>query len=167
MNEELRKKIAEAVNAVSSIQKEAFVPGPSVQAQLQRLQEAAADQQSGQQSTDQALQQIDAQAQGAPPAMRIEDLAGMVQQLGEQVMGALSQIGQMLQQMQMAQQVAAQQPAAAAGGGAGAKPKKEDMLLEKLTSIEGPLSQAISGAPPPPQGAPMQPDPSMQQPPPQ
>lgn len=163
MNTALRQKIDEAVSAVSSLTKTAFVPGPSVQAQLQRLQEAAADQQSGQQSTEQALQQIDAQAQGAPPAMRIEDLAGMVQQLGEQMMGALSQVGQMLQQMQMAQQAAAQPAQGAAGGGAAPKPKKEDMLLEKLTSIEGLLSQAISGAPPPPQGgAPMQPDPNAQ-----
>lgn len=137
--------------------KTAFVPSPSVQGQLQRLQAMAAEQQSDSMAAQQAAEQVQAQAQGAPPAMRIEDLAGIIEQgfqgLAQLISGLPAQIAQTIAQTQQVQQ----QQAAASGGGAGGegqkKPKKEDIIAGKLDEMITLLRSATGAPPPAPPGA--------------
>jgi len=106
-----------------TFQKLGFVPSPQTQAAME------------QQIAQQASQQAQAQAQGAPPAMRMEDLAQMIdggfQQLGQ----AISQILAMLQSgqlvMQMMQQQAGLNPACAGGGGGEEKGEGEEKKSKK------------------------------------
>jgi len=163
--------LQETLAAVRGLQpgntKKAFVPGPSVQGQLQRLQAIAAEQQSDAVAASQASEQIQAQAQGAPPAMRIEDLAAMLDQ-GFQGLAQL--ISTQFQQLQQILATQAQQPAAQAGGGTSGgsggekKPKKEDVLASKLDELinlmrgamgaPAPAPPGAAGSMPPPEGAP-------------
>lgn len=115
---------------VLALEKMAFVPSPQTQ--------AAMEQQVAQQASDQAK----AQGQGAPPAMRMEDLAQMMDQGFQQIGQGVSQILAMLQSgqlvMQMMQQAqagpapvspqggpAAPQGGGDSGGGEGGGEKKE------------------------------------------
>lgn len=157
MNKQLLSDVMAAVKGLDAIDKSktAFVPGPSVQGQLQRLQAIAAEQQSDGQAAQQATEQIQAQAQGAPPAMRIEDLAGIIEQaaqgLAQLISGLPAQITQMVMQAQQAQQ--AQAAPAAGGDGQPKKPKKEDVMVQKLDEMITLLRSATGAPPPAPPGA--------------
>lgn len=151
MNTSALQEADEAVRKLVQQTKVAFVPSPAVQSQMQRLQQIAASQGSDQQAIQQASEQAKAQGQGGPPMMRIEDLAGMLNE-------AFSQLGQMLQQIlaSVQQPVAPPAPAAPAQPQTGEappaatgekKPKKDDLILQQLTEMNQLLRQAV-GAPP-------------------
>ena len=167
MNAELLKQARQKVAELSSNTKSAFVPGPSVQSQVQRLKELAASEGTDQQAQQMASEQAKAQGQGAPPMMRIEDLAQIVQQGFEMMTQGIQQVMQMIQQPPQQPQQAAPADAGAGGaGGAGGekKPKKDDLILQQLQQMNQTLSalaggQPAGGAPPPAaaqQGAPPQ-----------
>jgi uncharacterized phage infection (PIP) family protein YhgE len=86
----------EADLAASRLKKRAFVPSPSTQSQMQQLRQMAASDGTDEQAAAQASQQAQAQGQGGPPMMRIEDLAQMLDQGLQQIMQGLQQIIQSL-----------------------------------------------------------------------
>ena len=133
----LQAQMWEAVNALN---KKAFVPGPQVQQALEQMSSDAANQQQQQQATQQASQQAQAQQQGAPPTMRLEDLAQMVQQLAQMLQQLPQQIQQMIQPMM--------QQMSAAGGGEQKKLSPQEMnqqILQKLDQISQGLGVAPAG----------------------
>ena len=154
MNESVRN-----LQKVATGNKVAFIPGPNVQAQLEQMASDAANQQQAAQAQQQMSQQTQAQAQGAPPTMRIEDLAQMLDQMNQGLQQALQQVAQQVQQA-----VQTIQTMQTAGSGE----KKKLSPDERMTKIEQQLqhiSQAIgvagaggtpapAGMPPAPQGAP-------------
>ena len=133
----LNSQMWEAVNALN---KKAFVPGPQVQQALEQMSSDAANQQQQQQATQQASQQAQAQQQGAPPTMRLEDLAQMIQQLAQMLQQLPQQIQQMIQPMM--------QQMSAAGGGEQKKLSPQEMnqqILQKLDQISQGLGVAPAG----------------------
>jgi hypothetical protein len=157
MNRELLDAAISAVREMNNPggNKVAFVPGPSVQGQLQRLQALAAEQQSDAMAANQATQQIQAQGQGAPPAMRIEDLAAILDQGFQGLAQLIASIPAQIQQTMAAQasQASATGGGSSAGGGGEKKPKKEDMVVAKLDEMITLLRSATGAPPPPPPGA--------------
>lgn len=153
MNRELLSSVLGAVRHLRSTPKVAFVPGPAVQGQLQRLMAMAADGGNDQEAAAMAQQQAQAQGQGAPPAMRIEDLAGMIDQGFQQLAGLIQQAMAPPPAPAPAAAAAPAAPAAAPAGGEGGggeakKPKTEDLILDQLTQMNNMLRQ-MTGAPPP------------------
>ena len=145
----LSESVQQMKEAVSAMRKRAFVPGPQIQRAIQEIQQQSQQAQQTEQQTAQAQQQAQAQAQGAQPVMRLEDLAQMLQELGQGLQQQIAQITQIVQQ----------QAAVAAAGGGGEKKKMSPQelnsaILQKLDQITQAIGVAPAGPGAAPQAAP-------------
>ncbi len=159
-NHDLLKQMAELSRG--DMPKSAFVPSPQMMEQINQMkgaEQAQVQEAGGSGIEGEAQPQV--MDPNNPTTMTVDELAQMVGESNEMIMGTLQQIMQLLQQQAQQAQMAAQ--GAGGEGGKGKAPKPDiNAIAQQVQQLTSMVQQLTGGMAPPmggtaPAGAPMDP----------